>query len=108
MTVPNLSVQIPPEDVQLFNQLKKEWDKLYNNSLYRSLTMEPAKKVFAKTTTSLIAKFIDNIKEFVQKFYDEGPLSENLDLEPAFLLMDVSIITQILCIVSYYGCRFDM
>lgn len=54
--------------------------------------MEPAKAVFAKTTTSLIAEFIDHVKEFVKKFYDGGPASENLDLEPAFLLMDVSFL----------------
>lgn len=78
------------EDLQLLALLRAEWSALYDASLYRKMTMEPAKQVFAKTTENLIAEFVNVCELFAAKFREEGPGAEQNDLEQGFNLKIVS------------------
>lgn len=85
-----MNLQIPPEDIELLERLKKDWETLYESSLYRSLTMEPAKAVFANTTQQLIVDYVNFCEEFANRFYTEGPGAESQDLDHVCELMTVS------------------
>lgn len=102
-------MQVPTEDLKLLAQLKAEWSSLYDFSLYRKLTMEPAKAVFAKTTKQLITDFVNECEVFAKKFREEGPGADQHNLEQGFNLMEVlifKIMVNILYVVLEVGMKF--
>ncbi|CAH0394939.1 unnamed protein product [Bemisia tabaci] len=80
MSLQNIAVSA--EDRQLFSSLKSDWNSLLDLSMYRKLSLEPAKSVFAQITRNDIMKFGESTEVFTQRYYEEGPgsIKQNLKL----------------------------
>ncbi|XP_039277456.1 dynein heavy chain 10, axonemal [Nilaparvata lugens] len=91
-------VKIPENDLDLSSVMKEEWDRLFDEAIYRSYAMEPAKADFSKVSKQEIENFLVYLDGVIKKFYSEGPgcvgerLEAGLDLMVVYADLFIDII----------------
>ncbi|KAL4712607.1 hypothetical protein ACJJTC_007202 [Scirpophaga incertulas] len=81
-------IDVSNEDVEFAKNLETSWGTLYQTSLYRGNTLEQTKEKFSKLNVIEIAKFLQELDDFVEKFDTHGPATVGDDMDKGLLLME--------------------